>query len=161
MQAQKPTDQELIAIAKDAIAKFKTIMAHPKWEKIADTPCLMFRMEIEGTMAAKGETKVAFSADKVYAFLMKSDSLKKLNPQLKEQSDLHVIKGEYETTVDRSRYSAPWPVSDREFINVGTSCKEGDTYFIATQGCEYPYPEDKSVVRGKVLVGGYMIKATG
>ena len=46
MQAEKPTDQELIAIAKDAIAKFKTIMAHPKWEKIADTPCLMFRMEI-------------------------------------------------------------------------------------------------------------------
>lgn len=62
------------------------------------------------------------------------------------------------TGVDRTRYAATWPVSDREFVSVYTSRKEGDTYYIASQACNYPYKEDKSVVRATINVGGYQIK---
>ena len=45
-------------------------------------------------MASRGEAKIAFSAKKVFDFLSKTDTLKKLNSQLKESEDLyHVNEG--------------------------------------------------------------------
>lgn len=57
------------------------------------------------------------------------------------------------------RYSAPWPVSHREFICVAYVVHESkDKVYLGSKSCNYPYPEDKKVVRGEVIIGGYVIE---
>lgn len=75
----------------------------------------MMKMEIDGRVAARGETKVSFPAKKTAEFLNRSDTLPKLNPEVKSVKELRVIKNEpYDIFVD---YQI-WPVSDRDFINI-------------------------------------------
>lgn len=44
MQAEKPSNEELLALAQQAIEKLKAIIDNPKWEKFADKPCIMLKM---------------------------------------------------------------------------------------------------------------------
>ena len=55
-------------------------------------------------------------------------------------------------------YKAVWPVSNRDFVCVSNRNQVGDTYYIATQSCDFPYPEKKGVVRAYLHVGGYILK---
>ena len=57
------------------------------------------------------------------------------------------------------KYKGIWPVSDRDFVNVGVKLRESDSkMYIGTKACNYPYPEVKGVVRGEVYIGGYIIQ---
>lgn len=55
-------------------------------------------------------------------------------------------------------YHGIWPVASREFINVAAKVNIGEKCFIATKVCEYPYPEQKGVVRGICYIGGYILE---
>ncbi len=47
------------------------------------------------------------------------------------------------------RYSAPWPVSHRDFVSVAyKSLEDPNKKYIGSKTCKYPYPEEKKVVRG-------------
>lgn len=47
------------------------------------------------------------------------------------------------------RYSAPWPVSHRDFVSVAYRAIESkDKMYLGSKSCNYPYPEEKKVVRG-------------
>jgi len=57
------------------------------------------------------------------------------------------------------RYKGQWPVSDRDFVNVGAKFRESESkMYIGTKACNFPYPEVKDVVRGEVYIGGYIIE---
>ena len=45
MQAEKPSNEQLLALGEDAVQKLKAILENPKWEKFADKPCVMLKME--------------------------------------------------------------------------------------------------------------------
>ena len=66
MQAEKPTDEQLTAIANQTLQKLKTAIDNPKWEAFNEKPCRMHKMEHDGRLASRGETKVNFPADKVF-----------------------------------------------------------------------------------------------
>ena len=34
---------------------------------------------------------------------------------------------------------------------------EGDSFYLGSQACNYPYPEEKGIVRGKVFIGGFKV----
>lgn len=59
------------------------------------------------------------------------------------------------------RYEGKWPIaSDRDFVNVAFSERVSENLIIvatATVGDLYEYPEVKKVVRGEVIVGGYIL----
>ena len=47
------------------------------------------------------------------------------------------------------RYSAPWPVSHRDFVSVAMRAPESkDKMYLGSKSCNYPCAEEKKVVRG-------------
>ena len=68
---------------------------------------------------------------------------------LHQQAELRVITMEYK---------AVWPVSNRDFVCVSARSQVEDAYYIATQTCNYPYPEKNGVVRAHLHVGGYILR---
>lgn len=63
MQPVKLSDAEILQTAQGSIEKLKALYQNQKWEKVSDKPCLMFKMEIDDRLAAKGEATVPFSID--------------------------------------------------------------------------------------------------
>jgi hypothetical protein len=57
------------------------------------------------------------------------------------------------------QYSAPWPVSYRDFVSVSFKVQESkDKVYLGSKSCNYPYPEEKKVVRGEIIIGGYVLE---
>lgn len=83
----------------------------------------------------------------------------KLNPQLKEIKALYEVKDSFR--VNYMQYHGIWPVANRDFVNVGKKVKNEDRCLIATKQCQYPYPEEKKVVRGICHIGGYILEKIG
>lgn len=149
-------DDQYLQIAQGAIKKLKELNASNKWQENGNKPCAMFKTEIDGRIASKGIDKVKFNIEKVIAFLEKEESLKIINPMLLEIKALHVVENKFR--VNYMQYKGIWPVDNRDFVNVSAKEWEGDTFYIATAACNFPHPEVKSVVRGEVFVGGYIIQ---
>ena len=60
---------------------------------------------------------------------------------LKEKVDVY--------KVHYMQYRGLWPVANRDFVNIAVPFKESeDKIYIGTKACDYPYPEQKGVVRG-------------
>jgi len=73
-----------------------------------------------------------------------------------ENKLLTEVEGKYK--IKYTKYKGQWPVSDRDFVSVIGVEKESDKkIYIATTSCSYPYPEQNKVVRGEIIVGGYII----
>jgi hypothetical protein len=54
------------------------------WEQFSKSPCLMFKMDVDGRLAVKGVTTVSFNIDKISEFLKKEDSMPKMNSNVIE-----------------------------------------------------------------------------
>ena len=50
----QPDDATLLKEAEAALAALQEIAANPKWEKFADKPCVMMKMEVESRLASRG-----------------------------------------------------------------------------------------------------------
>lgn len=155
---EKPTqDEELKAIAGEILARLQQLETCPDWIANGDKPCAMFKMEVDERVASKGIAKVNFNINKVFAFLEKEDTLKKINPMLLEIKVLHEIKDVFR--VNYMQYKGIWPVSNRDFVSVSATFKVSESkIYIGTKACNFPHPEVKGVVRGKVFIGGYIIE---
>lgn len=93
----------------------KKLENDPKWQKYSDKPCEMSKMEIEGNIASKGVCIVNIPLEKIVDFLAEVGVLKKLNPTCTEDKLLYEFN---DVKVTYMRYSAPWPVSHRDFVSV-------------------------------------------
>ena len=82
----------------------------------------MYKMELNGRMAAKGVADVGYSVAAIRDFLRKEDTLPKLNNQILEFKLLHEKKDVYQ--INYQLYNAPWPVSKRDFVSVGIDILE-------------------------------------
>lgn len=117
----------------------------------------MFKMEIEGRIAAKGIAVADYNIQKVVEFLEKEESLPKINPQVVEIKVLYEKKDAFK--VNYQQYKAIWPVANRDFVSVGVNIKESETkVYIGTKSCKFVHPEVKGVVRGEIYLGGYVIE---
>ena len=57
------------------------------------------------------------------------------------------------------RYSATWPAAHRDFVSVAYKHMEGnEKAYIGTKACNWPCPEEKKVVRGQIMIGGYVLE---
>lgn len=82
----------------------------------------MYKMDVNGRIASRGIAEVAFPIDKVREFLLKEDSLPKLNNQLLEYKIIYEQKDVFQ--IIYQLYNAPWPVAKRDFISVGVDIQE-------------------------------------
>lgn len=119
MQPKQPTDQELFKTASEALNKLKTIEQDPKWEQFSDSPCLMLKMTTDNRVMSRGETKINMNIHVLFDKLSQEDSLKLINPQLKEIQVLYkcTVDGR-DARVNYMRYAGIWPVEDRDLVNV-------------------------------------------
>lgn len=115
----------------------------------------MFKCEIGERVASKGIDKVPYNIEKVFEFLDKEDSLKKINPMLLE---IRVLEAHPNYRINYMQYKGIWPVDNREFVSVSAKERNGDKIYIATTACPFEVPASKGVVRGEVFVGGYIIE---
>ena len=83
----------------------------------------MYKMELNGRIAARGISEVAYPVDKIREFLLKEDTLPKLNVQVLEFKLLYKKEGEFE--INYQLYNAPWPVSKRDFVSLAVDVQEG------------------------------------
>ena len=114
----------------------------------------MFKMEVEGRVAAKGIATVDYSLDKVVDFLWKDDTLPKLNSQVVE---VKVLLDKEGLKVNYQQYKAVWPVANRDFVMLINKVHEGaDKVYLGSKSCGFPYPETKGVVRAELHLGGYI-----
>ena len=98
----------------------------------------MSKIELEGNIASKGVAIVNFPIEKIYEFLITQGVLKKLNPTCVEDK---VLFENGDLKVTYMRYSAPWPVSHRDFISVAFRAQESkDKMYLGTKSCNYPCP---------------------
>lgn len=117
----------------------------------------MFKMDIDGRIAAKGTAVVDYNIEKVVEFLRKEESLAKINPQVVEIKVLYEKKDVFK--VNYQQYKAIWPVANRDFVSIGVDIRESpNKVYIGTKSCKYAHPEVKGVVRGEIYLGGYVIE---
>jgi hypothetical protein len=116
----------------------------------------MSKIELEGNIASKGVAIVDQPIEKIIEFLLTPGVLKKLNSTCVEDK---VLFEDENLKVTYMRYSAPWPVSHRDFVSVAYQHLEGDTKaYIGSKSCSWPCPEEKKVVRGEIIIGGYVLE---
>ena len=138
MQAVKLSDADLAAISKQSIEKLRALIENPKWEKFADKPCAMFKMEIGDRVASRGEALVHYPIQDVCEFLKKDTTLKILNDQLK---DIKTIYDSGDIQVVHQHYKGIWPVSDRDFVAVnGSDESQADVKYLSAESCAYDFP---------------------
>lgn len=102
----------------------------------------MLKMSTENRVMSRGETKVNMNIHTLFEKLSQEDSLKLINPQLKEIKVLYKFNVDgNEPRVNYMRYAGIWPVEDRDLVNVALKEKGDDACYIATQACDYPCPK--------------------
>ena len=108
-------------------------------------------------MAAKGIHICEFPFEEVVSFLKQEESLKKMNHQL---IDIKVLLEKEDVfKVHYMQFQGIWPVANRDFVNLAVPYQENeDKIYIGTKACNYPYPEQKGVVRAEVFIGAYIIE---
>ena len=103
-------------------------------------------MEAGEGMATRSTAIVNYPIQEIVAFLRSDGTLKKLNPSCIEDKYLYE-HGDVKVTY--LRYTAPWPVSHRDFCSVSYTYQESPTkYYLGSKHCNYPCPEVAKVVRG-------------
>ena len=80
----------------------------------------------------------------------------KFNDQAKESKDLGGVAEHLGFFYQR--YKGVWPVADRDFVCLGHSVKEGDKVYMGSKSYPFPCPEAEGVVRGELIVGGYILE---
>jgi hypothetical protein len=58
--------------------------------------------------------------------------------------------------VNYLRFKGMGPVSDRDFVIDEGYFRQGDKLYIVSSNCDYGVPEVKGVVRGELIIGGYV-----
>ena len=116
-------------------------------------------MTVGDRVMSKGEQKINMPIHVLFEKIGTEESLKVINPQLKEIQVLHTlnINGK-EAKVNYMRYAGIWPVEDRDLVNIGIKLKGDEECLIATQHCDYPRPLEKKVTRAKCFIGGWVLK---
>ncbi len=146
---------QLLAQSQAIIPKLQEIENDNNWAANGHNLCDLFKIEIGDRLASKGVATINYPIEKVIDFLNQNDSLGKLNDALVNFAILHE---QPEFKVLTMEYKATWPVSNRDFVSLSVRKQEGDTYYIATQSCDFPYPEKNGVVRAHLHVGGYILR---
>jgi hypothetical protein len=150
-------DDELQKDREEILRRLKELEGATDWKENGTKPCAMFKKQVEGRVASKGIAIVDFNIEKVFEFLHKEESLGKINSQIIEIKVLYERKDVFK--VNYQQYKGIWPVANRDFVSVGIEHKESpEKIYIGTKECNYPYPETKGVVRGKIYIGGYILE---
>lgn len=69
----------------------------------------------------------------------------------------NVIKSPKETiNVNYTRFKGILPCSDRDFIIVERYHWTDNKFYVISSSCNNPFPEVKGVVRGEVIIAGYL-----
>jgi hypothetical protein len=119
----------------------------------------MLKMQIDNRLGFRGEAKINMPLHELFEKISKENSLKAINPQLKEYEVLHRIQSKgHEIRIFYMRYAGIWPVEDRDFVNVTRFEKGDDVCWIASQSCNYPYPKQDKVTRANCHIGGWILK---
>lgn len=101
---------------KQAYERMKNIEQNKDWEKYDSKPCEMYKMQIDGRTASKGECIVNYNIEEVYKFLADSKTMKLLNSQVNKTEDIQLIS---ETLrIEYQGYDGIWPVAGRDFVMV-------------------------------------------
>lgn len=141
--------------AKTLVNVYKELVNSPNWAPNGEDPCKLYKMEVDNRVASKGVATINYPLEKVIEFFNLPDS----TPRIQDMCcKYEVLATEENYKIIYTQFKATWPVSNRDFVSVSTRQREGDTQFIVTQSCSYPYAEVQGVVRGHLHIGGYMLE---
>lgn len=85
----KPSLESIKKEAETAMVRLKQIETDENWVQFGETPCNMFKMDVDGRLASKGIVTVNFSYNEVVLFLGQVLTLQKINPSINTMKILY------------------------------------------------------------------------
>lgn len=111
-----------------------------------------------GLICVRGETVMPYTIPEIYGLISMSDKRKELDPQLDTYTRMKEYS--YHTGTEHLLFKAIWPTAPRDFVNIThwRLLKNG-TFLTIGFGEQLPdCPEQEGVVRGHLLIGGYVMQ---
>lgn len=111
-----------------------------------------------GLICVRGETILPYTIPEIYGLISMPDKRKELDPQLDTYTRMKEFS--YHTGTEHLLFRAVWPTAPRDFCNIThwRLLKNG-TFITIGFGDHIPEcPEQDGVVRGNLLIGGYVMQ---
>ena len=89
MEGEKDWKKTCEEEAGGLVDKLKELNSNEKWVANGDKPCVMFKMDVDNRMAAKGTAVVEFPLEKVIEFFKDPGTSKKINEALVKMDILY------------------------------------------------------------------------
>ena len=151
--------QEIDSTVKKALQLAKELEVSDKWQEVDTEPCLMYSMEVDDRVAAKGIATAPFSIKDIVTFLTPAQNYFKFMESLKVNDLIHESNG---IRVFYQVHKGMGPVSDRDFVCAGIVEPVGDNkLYMVIRSCDYPHKGEEGPVRGEMHLGAYIMEALG
>lgn len=133
-----------------------TLAHSDNWESLGNKNNVAgFQKSIgESVNVIKAVGIINFRPEEVASFIM--DNSYKWDETLEESKVLHQLRDDL--LVMYERYKCPWPVSNRDFVYGLKVVSRDDGVFILVKSIDVPSPVIKGVVRGEIIISGYLLK---
>lgn len=128
------------------------------WEDIGDNDGVRGSQRItpDGRQIIRAVGILNFSCEEITSFIWDYTKKKSWDGMLDESS---VVKSFSDTfRIQYERFTAPWPVSYRDFVFAAKIINRDDGILLVAKSINANVPEQRSVVRAEVVTSGFVLK---
>ena len=143
-------------IAESSINDFLALLQTGGWNDLGERNGIHgFQKNIDGRATIKAIGVLDFSAMDVCNFLLANDKKKSWDSMLIESKILHNYG---DVRIVQESFSAPWPVSGRDFVFAMKWMDRGDDILMVAKSIDIGVADARGYVRGEVINSGFLIK---
>jgi hypothetical protein len=150
------------AIIDSCIAQlFELISSRDGWTELSpeDGVQRSHRSLPDGRQIVRGIGTINFSPQEIKDFILDLGNKKSWDSMLEES--FQVCDFGNELRVNYEHFTAPWPVSHRDFVYAGKVIQRDDGLLLAAKSVDMGVPERDGIVRGEVITSGFYLKRIG
>lgn len=143
-------------VAESCINDFLALLDRTDWQSLGERDGVRgFQMTIDGRNTIKSIGVINFPPEAVCQYILDNSQKKNWDKMLIESKVLHDYGN---VRVVQESFSAPWPVSGRDFVfAVKYFNREKDIVMVA-RSIEIGVPHQRGVVRGEIVTSGFYLK---
>ena len=110
----------------------------------------------EGKQLIRSIGTIPRSVEEIAAFILDNSKKKSWDGMCIESRNVKVFNETFKIVYER--FSAPWPVSHRDFVFASRKFERPDGAILVGKSIDAGVPEERGVVRGEVITSGFYLK---